>query len=81
MNYLSINGSNFNNTNKQFQTQQPLQQPQQPSQQPLQQQPQQQMQVQQNIMYDSMNDMVMSDYCECETTMFNNGYFSSSIYH
>ncbi|ORX56118.1 hypothetical protein BCR36DRAFT_581256 [Piromyces finnis] len=40
---------------------------------------QQQQQQQQNIIFDSMNDLVMSDNY-CETTMFSNGYFSSSIY-
>ncbi|ORX81859.1 hypothetical protein BCR32DRAFT_293025 [Anaeromyces robustus] len=64
MNYLTINDSNFNNNTNN-------------NKQPQNSQIQTQ---QQNIVYDSMNDMVMGDYCECETTMFRNGYFSSSIY-
>jgi len=92
MNYLTISDSNFNNVNVKQQPQQQQQsqpqqsQPQQFQQQQYQSQQQQQqsqMQIesqQQNMLYDSMNDMVLGDYCDCEMSLFNNGYFSSSIY-
>jgi len=71
MNYLNINDQAFQNNininnNNNNNKQLQLQSKSQP---------------QQNMTYDSLNDMIMSDYCECETSMFNNGYFSSSIYH
>jgi len=74
MNYLTINDSNYNNVNTNVKQQSQLQQSQPQSQ--IQTQPEQQ-----NVFYNSMNDMVMSDYCDNEITMFNNGYFSSSIYY